>query len=174
MIETMSCKHLNEFVQDAAGVEAYRAVHANLISPWTSAGLDRKARASICMFNAHSSANGTCQGRSSARLHACLHCIHVACVATTPGSSIYPSRSHHGQVGYNHRDIHSRESHHPLSVELGHGNVYCSGKTKKYKITWKNCRIIVRKYTLSLFRMIIMFFYFQQTPAATTMFTIQY
>ena len=67
----MSCKHLDEFVLDAAGIEAYKAVHANLISPWTPAGLERKSRASICMFNAGStSKNSSCSGRSASRLHA--------------------------------------------------------------------------------------------------------
>ena len=124
----MSCKHLDEFVQDAAGIDAYRAVHANLISPWTTAGLERKSRASVCMFNAGSTNKGSnCYGRSSSRLHACLHCIHVACTSTTPGQS----RSSHSQFnisGLNHREAHSRENNHPLSVELNHGNVYCSGR----------------------------------------------
>ena len=130
----MSCKHLNEFVQDAAGIDAYRAVHANMIIAWTTAGLDRKARASVCMFNAGTGAHSTtkssstCQARSSARLHACLHCIHVAC-ANSPQN--LGSRGHHSQaggMGLTHRDIHSRDNHHPLSVELGHGNIYCSGE----------------------------------------------
>ena len=120
----MSCKHLDEFVQDAAGIEAYRAVHTNLISPWTPAGLERKSRASVCMFNVGStSKSSNCYGRSSSRLHACLHCIHVACITS-------PSKGHHGQAGsivLNHRDIHSRDNNHPLSVELNHGNIYCSG-----------------------------------------------
>lgn len=119
----MSCKHLDEFVLDAAGIEAYKAVHANLISPWTPAGLERKSRASICMFNAGStSKNSSCSGRSASRLHACLHCIHVACISSNSG---HHSRSHSSQ-GLNHRDVHSRENEHPLSVELNHGNVYCS------------------------------------------------
>ena len=122
----MSCKHLDEFVLDAAGIEAYKAVHANLISPWTPAGLERKSRASICMFNAGStSKNSSCSGRSASRLHACLHCIHVACISSNSG---HHSRSHSSQ-GLNHRDVHSRENEHPLSVELNHGNVYCSGKS---------------------------------------------
>ena len=122
----MSCKHLDEFVLDAAGIEAYKAVHANLISPWTPAGLERKSRASICMFNAGStSKNSSCSGRSASRLHACLHCIHVACISSNSG---YHSRSHSNQA-LNHRDVHSRENEHPLSVELNHGNVYCSGKS---------------------------------------------
>ena len=125
----MSCKHLDEFVQDAAGIDAYRAVHANLISPWTPAGLERKSRASVCMFNTGTTSKGSiCYGRSSSRLHACLHCIHVACNTVTPA---HQSRGHHsqgGNIGLNHRDIHSRDNNHPLSVELNHGNIYCSGK----------------------------------------------
>ena len=125
-ISVMSCKHLDEFVLDAAGIEAYKAVHANLISPWTPAGLERKSRASICMFNAGStSKNSSCSGRSASRLHACLHCIHVACISS---NSSYHSRSHSNQA-LNHRDVHSRENEHPLSVELNHGNVYCSGRS---------------------------------------------
>ena len=125
-ISVMSCKHLDEFVLDAAGIEAYKAVHANLISPWTPAGLERKSRASICMFNAGStSKNSSCSGRSASRLHACLHCIHVACISSNSG---YHSRSHSNQA-LNHRDFQSRENEHPLSVELNHGNVYCSGRS---------------------------------------------
>lgn len=41
------------------------------------------------------------------RLHACLHCVHLAC----PSS---------------HRDEHALSHGHPLSVELEFGNVYCS------------------------------------------------
>ena len=121
----MSCKHLDEFVQDAAGIDAYKAIHANLISPWTPAGLERKSRACICMFNSGSSSKiSNCYGRSSSRLHACLHCIHVACISQ--------NHSSRGQVNQfnsvlNHRDYHARENNHPLSVELGHGNVYCAG-----------------------------------------------
>ena len=40
------------------------------------------------------------------KLHACLHCIHVACQA--------------------HRNNHSIKKSHPLSVELIYGNVYCA------------------------------------------------
>ena len=119
----MSCKHLDEFVQDAAGVDAYKAIHANLISPWTPAGMERKSRACICMFNTGSPAKlSNCNGRS--RLHACLHCIHVACTSINlqPRGQINQFHS-----GLNHRDCHARENNHPLSVELGHGNVYCAG-----------------------------------------------
>jgi len=118
----MSCKHLDEFVRDAAGVDAYKAIHANLISPWTPAGLERKSRACICMFNTGSPAKlSNCNGRS--RLHACLHCIHVACTSVN-----YQPRGQINQFnsGLNHRDCHARENNHPLSVELGHGNVYCA------------------------------------------------
>ena len=123
----MSCKHLDEFVHDAAGIDAYRAVHANLISPWTPAGLERKSRASICMYNAGTlSKTSICQARTS-RLHACLHCIHVACVSTSQNHQQRSHTNHLNTFGLNHRDIHSRENNHPLSVELNHGNIYCSG-----------------------------------------------
>ena len=39
------------------------------------------------------------------KLHACLHCIHVACLS--------------------HRTNHSIKKSHPLSVELIYGNVFC-------------------------------------------------
>ena len=125
----MACKHLDEFVLDAAGIDAYRAVHANLISPWTPAGLERKSRASICMYKAGTSSKASiCYGRSSSRLHACLHCIHVACISSSQSHQQRSHNNHLSTSGLNHRDIHSRENNHPLSVELNHGNIYCSGK----------------------------------------------
>jgi len=96
----MSCHHLNTFVSNE-GTDAYRAIHVNFVSAWTSTALERKAGAS-CF---------TC-GKVDSRLHACLHCIHFACVQ---------EENRNG-----HRDEHARINGHPLSVELEYGNVYCS------------------------------------------------
>ena len=40
----MSCHHLNTFVSNE-GTDAYRAIHVNFVSAWTSTALERKAGA---------------------------------------------------------------------------------------------------------------------------------
>ena len=100
----MSCSHLQSFLRGGAdAMDAYKTIHANLITPWTQAGMDRKAKASQCFMSLSSHSTPLDSYR---KLHACLHCIHVSCQA--------------------HRYSHSSKKSHPLSVELVYGNVYCS------------------------------------------------
>jgi len=100
----MSCFHVQAFMNRGnEALDAYKTIHANLITPWTQNGLDRKAKASQC-FNSLSSHTSPIEAYK--KLHACLHCIHVACQA--------------------HRNNHSIKKSHPLSVELIYGNVYCA------------------------------------------------
>merc|ERR1712018_840661 len=72
------------------------------MGPWTNPGLERKAKASQCFMPL---SNHSMPMDAYKKLHACLHCIHVACQA--------------------HRNSHSLKKSHPLSVELVYGNVYC-------------------------------------------------
>ena len=99
----MSCSHLQSFLtRGPDALDAYKTIHANLITPWTQSGLDRKAKASQCFMSLSSHSSPS---EAYKKLHACLHCIHVACQA--------------------HRNSHSSKKSHPLSVELVYGNVYC-------------------------------------------------
>ena len=43
----MSCQHLQSFTNRGnEALDAYKTIHANLITPWTQNGLDRKAKVS--------------------------------------------------------------------------------------------------------------------------------
>ena len=47
----MSCFHVQAFMNRGnEALDAYKTIHANLITPWAQNGLDRKAKASQC-FN---------------------------------------------------------------------------------------------------------------------------
>ena len=99
----MPCSHLQAFMNKGHdALDAYKTIHANLITPWTNPGLERKAKASQCFMPL---SNHSMPMEAYKKLHACLHCIHVACQA--------------------HRNSHSLKKSHPLSVELVYGNVYC-------------------------------------------------
>ncbi len=99
----MSCPHLQAFVNRGnEALDAYKTIHANLITPWTNSGLERKAKAWQCFLPVSSHSTPI---EAHKRLHACLHCIFVAC--------------------HSHRNSHSQKKAHPLSVELHFGNVYC-------------------------------------------------
>ena len=101
--KTMSCSHLQSYLNRGnEALDAYKTIHANLITPWTQNGLDRKAKAWQC-FNPLSTHSSPIEAYK--KLHACLHCINVACNL--------------------HRNNHSAKKNHPLSVELTYGNVYC-------------------------------------------------
>lgn len=100
----MSCSHLQSFLRGGPdALDAYKTIHANLITPWTHAGLERKAKALQCFMPLSSHSNPADAYR---KLHACLHCIFVACPP--------------------HIKSHSSKKSHPLSVELVYGNVYCA------------------------------------------------
>ena len=102
-ISKMPCSHLQTVMNKGhEALDAYKTIHANLITPWTNAGLERKAKASQCFMPL---SNHSMPMDAYKKLHACLHCIHVACQA--------------------HRNSHSLKKSHPLSVELVYGNVYC-------------------------------------------------
>lgn len=91
----MSCQHLQQFLTKPEGLDAYKTIHATLVSPWSTVGLERKSKSWQCF---------SCNGLS--RLHACLHCIFIAC-------------------GPQHRNNHSRVTKHSCSVDLSYGNIYC-------------------------------------------------
>jgi ubiquitin carboxyl-terminal hydrolase 22/27/51 len=100
----MTCSHLQSFLNRGHdALDAYKTIHANLVTPWTNAGLERKAKAWQCFspLLSHSSPM-----EAYKKLHACLYCIHVTC--------------------HSHRNSHSIKKNHPLSMELVYGNVFCS------------------------------------------------
>ena len=75
----MPCSHLQTVMNKGhEALDAYKTIHANLITPWTNAGLERKAKASQCFMPL---SNHSMPMDAYKKLHACLHCIHVACQA---------------------------------------------------------------------------------------------
>ena len=47
----MPCSHLQIFMNKGHdALDAYKTIHANLITPWTNPGLERKAKASQCFM----------------------------------------------------------------------------------------------------------------------------
>ena len=75
----MPCSHLQAFMNKGHdALDAYKTIHANLITPWTNPGLERKAKASQCFMPL---SNHSMPMEAYKKLHACLHCIHVACQA---------------------------------------------------------------------------------------------